>query len=78
MKIAMLRLQPALRQAGLAGRMLLQVHDELVLEVPQDELKPTAALVRQVMEQAYELKASLQTEARYGRNWGEMTTIQGG
>jgi len=75
MKIAMLRVPPALHKAGLAGRILLQVHDELVLECPTDQLKATANLVCQVMEDAYELKAPLQTEARYGRNWGEMTVL---
>jgi DNA polymerase-1 len=72
MKIAMLRVPPALAQAGLRARMLLQVHDELVLECPQDELKATARVVQQVMESAYVLNAPLKTEARSGHNWGEM------
>jgi DNA polymerase-1 len=75
MKIAMLRLPPALRQAGLSGRMLLQVHDELVLECPPAEMSATARLVRQVMEAAYELKAPLRTEARSGQNWGQLVPI---
>jgi DNA polymerase-1 len=75
MKIAMLRVPPALHSAGLAGNILLQVHDELVLECPQDELKKTAKIVCRVMEEAYNLKAPLRTEARYGRNWGEMTIL---
>lgn len=75
MKIAMLRVPIALVEAGLSAHMLLQVHDELVLDVPQDELKPTAALVQEVMENAYQLSVPLITEARYGTNWGEMTPI---
>ena len=75
MKIAMLRVAPALHSAGLAGKMLLQVHDELVLECPQEELKNTAKIVCRVMEEAYNLKAPLRTEARFGRNWGEMTIL---
>ena len=75
MKIAMLRVPPALRDAGLDGRILLQVHDELVLECPEKQLQATARLVRQVMEDSYTLKVPLQTEARYGHNWGEITVL---
>ena len=75
MKIAMLRVAPALHNAGLSGKMLLQVHDELVLECPEEELKNTAKIVCRVMEEAYNLKAPLRTEARFGRNWGEMTIL---
>ncbi len=74
-KMAMIRIPPALRQAGLHARMLLQVHDELVLEVPQDELENTAAVVCRVMETAYPLDAPLVVEARFGPNWGEMKSI---
>jgi DNA polymerase-1 len=71
-KLAMLRLPGALAQAGLSGRMLLQVHDELVLECPAAELPATARLVQQVMQQAYPLDAPLDTEARFGPNWDTM------
>ncbi len=74
-KIAMLRVPEALQEAGLSSRMLLQVHDELVLECPQDEMADAAALVRKVMEEAYDLNAPLRTEARYGKNWGEMSSV---
>ena len=76
MKIAMIRLSDRLVQEGLQARILLQVHDELVLECPQAELKQTARVVSQVMETAYSLKAPLQTEARFGSNWGTMTTLE--
>jgi len=76
MKIAMLRVPPALEEAGLQARMLLQVHDELVLECPQEELHPTAQVVQAVMENAYTLDVPLKTEARYGRNWGEMQPLE--
>jgi DNA polymerase I len=75
MKLAMLRIPPALAEAGLSARMLLQVHDEVVLECPLDELVKTAGLVRNVMENAYRLKVPLQTEARFGRNWGVMEPV---
>jgi DNA polymerase-1 len=75
MKIAMLKIPPALKAAGLKGKMLLQVHDELVLECPEDELKETARVVQDTMANAYPLSIPLLTEARYGKNWGEMQAI---
>ncbi len=75
MKIAMLRIPSALEQVGLHGKMLLQVHDEVVLECPQNELEETVRVVRQAMETAYRLDIPLLTEARAGQNWGEMQVI---
>ena len=75
MKIAMLRIPPALKQAGLRAQMLLQVHDELVLEVPQDELEKAVKIVRGIMESAYPLDIPLSTEARSGPSWGEMKVV---
>lgn len=75
LKIAMLRLPSALSSAGLKASMLLQVHDELILEVPQSELTQTAKLVKQVMENAYPLDIPLTTDARSGANWGELKPL---
>jgi DNA polymerase I len=75
MKIAMIRIPPAIAQAGLHGKMLLQVHDELVIECPRAELKETAHVARDVMENAYPLSIPLTTEARWGTNWEEMQPI---
>lgn len=76
MKLAMLHVPQALAQAGLSGRMLLQVHDELVIECPPQELIPTVAAVQIVMENAYQLSVPLQTEARYGATWGDMELVK--
>ena len=70
-KRAMVRLPRALRDAGLAARMLLQVHDELVFEVPEAEVDATAALVRQVMENVADLAVPLSVEVGHGRSWAE-------
>ena len=75
MKIAMLKIPPALKAAGLKGRMLLQVHDELVLECPKKEVKETARVVQETMTNAYLLDIPLSTDARYGTNWGETKSI---
>jgi DNA polymerase-1 len=78
MKLAMLRMPDALRKAGLTAHMLLQVHDELVLECPEAEALPTARVACSVMEGAYTLSIPLATEARSGKNWGEMKVIPSG
>ena len=75
MKIAMLKIPSALEKAKLKGKMLLQVHDELVIECPKAELDATVKAVQQVMESAYPLNIPLETEARAGTNWGEMQVI---
>lgn len=68
-KLAMIQLQRELIGRGLGGRMILQVHDELVLEVPEDEIEPTSALVVSVMENAVDLDAPLKANASVGWNW---------
>jgi len=75
MKIAMIRIPPALAEAGLHGRMLLQVHDELVLECPRAEQEQTVCVARLVMESAYPMSIPLSTEARSGANWDEMKPV---
>lgn len=75
MKIAMIRLHEALRRQKLRSRLLLQVHDELVLEAPEDEVETAAHLTRQVMGDAFKLKVPLQVEVEVGQNWLEMEPV---
>jgi len=75
MKIAMVRLQQGLEKAGLSARLQLQVHDELVLECSPAELAETARVVQHIMENAYSLSIPLLTDARYGKNWGELKPL---
>ena len=75
MKIAMLKIPPALKQAGSKAKMLLQVHDELVLEVPKDKIEAAAKVVQEIMANAHPLSIPLETEARAGLNWGEMKVL---
>ncbi|WP_119418409.1 DNA polymerase I [Desertibaculum subflavum] len=70
-KRAMVKLPAALARAGLKAKMLLQVHDELVFEVPEAERDATAATVRHEMEAAATLSVPLVVETGFGRNWGE-------
>ncbi|MFJ9440810.1 DNA polymerase I [Kitasatospora sp. NPDC101235] len=68
-KIAMLRVDEALRTAGLTSRMLLQVHDEIVLELAPGEREQVEALVREQMAGAYPLRAPLDVSVGVGPNW---------
>ncbi|RME05805.1 MAG: DNA polymerase I [Anaerolineae bacterium] len=76
MKLAMIQVAAALKEQNLAARMLLQVHDELVLECPQEQVAHTARLVQSVMENAYPLDVPLSTEARSGPNWGVLQPLK--
>jgi DNA polymerase-1 len=75
-KIAMVNLAKALREPRYRAQMILQVHDELVLEVPDEELEPVALLVVQTMESAMALKVPLKADASVGLNWQEMTPLE--
>ncbi|HOA15680.1 MAG TPA: DNA polymerase I [Bacillota bacterium] len=68
-KVAMIRLLEALRKADSRARMLLQVHDELVLESPEEDAVQVASLVKDIMEGAAQLKVPLIAEAGIGPNW---------
>ena len=71
-KIATIRLHQALKEQGLRSGMTLQVHDELVLEVPEGELEVVAPLVKSTMEGAFQLDAPLKVDMKVGKNWLEM------
>jgi DNA polymerase-1 len=70
-KRAMARVPAALARDGLGARMLLQVHDELLFEVPEDEVEATGAVVRRVMEGAAHLDVPLTVDIGVGGNWDE-------
>jgi DNA polymerase-1 len=70
-KLAMLELRRRLQRAGSAAQMLLQVHDELVIEAPVDELDAVRELVRQAMEGVWSLKVPLRVDVRDGADWAE-------
>lgn len=70
-KVAMVQLHSALRQTGIAAKILLQVHDELVLEVDPRDLEETKLLVKRTMENAVKLSVPLIVETGVGVNWME-------
>jgi DNA polymerase-1 len=75
MKIAMVRVRERLRSSELPGALVLQVHDELVLEVPRSEVEAVAELVRSEMADAFTLDVPLVVDLRVGSNWDEMTPL---
>ncbi|NQI73099.1 DNA polymerase I [Streptococcus suis] len=71
LKVAMINLDKALTEAGLSTRMLLQVHDEIVLEVPIAELEVVKAMVKETMESAIQLSVPLIADENEGQTWYE-------
>lgn len=70
-KKAMVEIHPALRDEGLSARMILQIHDELLFEVPEKEIDQAKSLVARVMEGALPLSVPVRVDAGVGRNWAE-------
>lgn len=68
-KIAMVRVRDRLRREGMESRLILQVHDELILEAPLAEAEKAQALLREEMEQAFEMRVPLVAEAHSGYDW---------
>jgi DNA polymerase-1 len=71
-KVAMIRIDAALTERNLKSRMTLQVHDELVFEVPEEEIDEMKSLVREQMEKAHALAVPLQVEMGVGPNWRDL------
>ena len=71
-KIAMINIHAELIKRGLKARLILQVHDELILEAPQAEADEVEELVRQLMEHAYQIDPPLKVEVGAGQNWDEV------
>ena len=75
-KLAMLHVSKAIQQSGFEAKLLLQVHDELVFEVPQKELDAFAQLIKKEMEGVMELDVPLIVEVFYGPNWRDVQPLQ--
>lgn len=75
-KLAMIRIQSVIRKTGMKTRMTLQVHDELVFEVPQEEVADATRLVRAEMENVHPLHVPLVVDIGVGKNWRDMEDIE--
>ena len=70
-KVALVRLDQALEASDLESQIVLQVHDEVILEVPPDEKSDAESLVRQEMADAFELDVPLEVDLSFGRTWAD-------
>ena len=70
-KAAMIRVDGRIRSEGLKSRLIMQVHDELVFEVPEEELLRMELLVEEEMSQAVEMRVPLKVDISHGANWSE-------
>jgi len=71
-KIAMINLHREMEKRNLKSKMLLQIHDELLFEVPEEEVEEMKSLVTELMPRAVELRVPVKIDIKLGRNWGEM------
>ena len=70
-KIAMIRVDEALRKAGMKSRLILQVHDELLIETAKEELPQVEKLLRDEMMHAADLRVKLEVDVHSGKDWYE-------
>jgi DNA polymerase-1 len=71
-KVAMIRIQNRIEELGLSTKMIMQVHDELVFEVPEEELQNAIPMIQNEMETVMELSVSLKVAIHSGKNWAEV------
>jgi len=71
MKMAMIRLEPELKDISSDTKILLQVHDEIILEIPEEDIDKVSKKVKDVMENIYKLKVPIKVDVSTGNNWGE-------
>jgi DNA polymerase-1 len=71
-KVAMIRIQKRIEESGLSTRMIMQVHDELVFEAPEEELQRALPLIRREMETVMTLSVPLNVSIHSGKNWAEI------
>ena len=75
MKLAMIKLDRELARSGMRAKLLLQVHDEFVLEAEREDVPAVADLLTRTMEQAADLRVPLETEVSAGLNWDDLAPV---
>ena len=71
-KVAMIHIQDRIEEFGLSTKMIMQVHDELVFEVPEEELQKAIPMIQNEMETVMDLSVPLKISVHSGRNWAEV------
>lgn len=75
-KLAMIEIQDLFTGRKLKSQMTIQIHDELVFDVPKDELKEVLGLIKDRMENVLELQVPVRVEIKQGKNWLEMERVK--
>lgn len=75
-KAAMIKLDAELRSKNYESRMILQVHDELVFEVPDNEVEQVKPVIKDLMENTFKLSVPVEVEMKIGQNWGQIKSIK--
>ena len=73
-KIAMIKVAERLKKAGMKSQLILQIHDELIIEAPEDEKDAAAAILREEMENAYKFDVPVIADIHTGKTWFEAKT----
>jgi DNA polymerase-1 len=71
-KVAMLRISQKLKEESFRSKMIVQIHDELLFEVPEDELKEVSAVTKEIMESAIKLEVPIKVDLKTGKNWAQL------
>jgi DNA polymerase-1 len=71
-KVSMIHIQNRIEERALSSRMIMQVHDELVFEVPEEELPKTLPMIQNEMETVMDLSVPLKVSIHTGKNWAEV------
>jgi len=71
-KVAMVRIQTRIEELHLSTKMIMQVHDELVFEVPEEETQKALPMIQKEMEEVMELSVPLRVSMQSGKNWAEV------
>lgn len=74
-KVAMLRISERLKREGLKSRMIIQIHDELLFEVPEDEVEKVSKLAKEIMESSIELEVPIKVDIKTGKNWAQLENV---
>ena len=74
-KLVMVRFNDALKKKGLKTKLILQVHDELIVDMPKEELDAVRSLMRQIMEESVTLRVPLTVDMKIGGDWYHMEKI---
>lgn len=75
-KIAMIRISAGLRNENLKAKLTIQIHDELIFDVPENELEQVKVLTKKHMEEAIELIVPIKVKLKFGKNWGQMEKVK--